>query len=197
MQSTKSITATDILEFLYCPRFAYFESYLKIPEHQEKRFKVNKGRTVHNDKYEQNPDYLRKRIGCIEREKSAHLHSDIGIRGIVDEVLFLDDGTAAPLDYKYAEYKNRTFKNHRFQLTLYARLIQENYEIPVNRGYIVYTRSRNKIVEVTITDGMHTELKQIINQLLCVIQKGLYPEPTKYKARCDDCCYGNLCEKNI
>ena len=38
------------------------------------------------------------------------------MRGIVDEVLFLDDGTAAPLDFKYAEYKDWTFKNYRIGL---------------------------------------------------------------------------------
>jgi len=50
-----SITASDILEYLFCPRFTYFELYLKIPEHQEKRFKVQKGRTVHEDKMRVNP----------------------------------------------------------------------------------------------------------------------------------------------
>ena len=30
-----SITASDILEFLFCPRFTYFENYLDIPQHEE------------------------------------------------------------------------------------------------------------------------------------------------------------------
>ncbi len=197
-QSTAiSVTATDLLEFLYCPRFTYFELYLKIPEHQEKRFKVTKGRTVHEDKARFNPDYLRKKIGCIRREKSVHLASGMGIRGIIDEILFLDDGTAAPLDYKYAEYKERTFKNHRFQLAFYAQLIKDNFSIAVKRGFIVYTRSNNKLVEVPIPERIFDELKTMIGQLLDVVQKGIYPAPTKYKARCADCCYGNLCEKSI
>ena len=119
------------------------------------------------------------------------------MRGIVDEVLFLDDGTAAPLDYKYAEYKDRTFKNHKYQLTFYGQLIRENFNLPVNRGFIVYTRSRNKLIEVPITEGMYRELDKIIGNLLHVVQKGVYPKPTKYKARCSDCCYRNICEKVI
>jgi CRISPR-associated exonuclease Cas4 len=192
-----SITATDLLEFLYCPRFTFFERYLMIPEHQEKRFKVLKGRSVHEDKAKINPDYLRKKIGCIRREKSVHLSSRIGIRGIIDEILFLSDGTAAPLDYKFAEYKDKTFKNHRFQLAFYAQLIKENYNLPVSNGFIVYTRSQNKMIEVPITEHMLEDLKKIVLQILDVIQKGIYPEPTRYKARCADCCYGNLCEQNI
>lgn len=193
-----SVTATDVLEFLYCPRFVYFEQYLKIPEHQEKRFKVEKGRKVHEDKFRMNPDYLRKRIGCVDRRRGVYLASPgLGIRGVVDEVLFLEDGSAAALDYKFAQYKDRTFKNHRFQLTFYGRLIRDHFGAPVNRGFLVYTRSRNKLVEVPITPGMYAELEGVVREILNVVQKGLYPKPTKYKARCPDCCYFNLCEKAI
>ncbi len=192
-----SVTASDVLEYLFCPRFTYFEIYLKIPEHQEKRFKVQKGRTIHEEKMDQNPDYLRKKLGCVERKKSVYLSSPRGIRGIIDEILFLNDGTAAPLDFKYAEYKDFTFKNHQFQLTLYGRLIQDNFNVPVQRGFIIYTRSRNKLVEVRITDKMYSDLNEIIKELMNVVQKGVYPRPTKYKARCADCCYRNICEKVV
>ncbi|MCD6570253.1 MAG: CRISPR-associated protein Cas4 [Deltaproteobacteria bacterium] len=192
-----SITASDILEYLFCPRFTYFQNYLDIPQHEEKRFKVQKGRTVHEDKILVNPQYLRKKLGVVERKMSVYLSSSRGIRGIVDEILFLDDGSAAPLDYKYAEYKDRTFKNHKYQLTFYGQLINEHFQVPVNKGYIVYTRSRNKLVDVSITRQMYCELDKIINDLLHVVQKGVYPKPTKYKARCSDCCYRNICEKVI
>jgi len=193
-----SITASNILKYLFCPRFIYFENYLDIPQHEEKRFKVQKGRTIHDDETHINPQYLRKKLGCVERKKSVYLSSKTkGIRGIVDEVLFLDDGTAAPLDYKYAEYKDVTFKNHIYQLTFYSQLIREHFEVPVNRGFIVYTRSRNKLIEVLITEKMYAELDKIISGLLDIIEKGVYPKHTKYKARCPDCCYRNICEKVI
>ena len=196
-QTAFSITASDILEYLYCPRFIYFENYLDIPQHQEKRFKVQKGRDVHEDKQRINSAYLRKKLGCIERKSSVYLSSALGIRGIVDEILFLDDGSAAPLDYKYAEYKERTFKNHKYQLTFYGQLIKENYNTPVSRGFIVYTRSRNKLVEVPIKEKMYSELSEIIKEFSDVVQKGIYPKPTRYKQRCPDCCYRNLCERTI
>jgi len=80
-----SLTASHLLEYLFCPRFIYFENYLDIPQHEEKRFKVQKGRTIHEDKMRVNPQYLRKKFGCIERKKSVYLSSTAtGIRGIVD-----------------------------------------------------------------------------------------------------------------
>ncbi|GBC60653.1 CRISPR-associated protein Cas4 [Desulfonema ishimotonii] len=191
-----SVTATHILEYLFCPRFTYFEEVLDIPERQGKRFKVQKGREIHEEVRKQNPDYLRKKFGVKDKKSDVYL-SATGIRGIVDEVLFLDEGTAAPLDYKYAEYKERSFKNHRFQLVFYGRLIQENYDVPVRKGFLVYTRSRNKLVEVAITEKMYAELDGIIRDLRRIIRRGFYPEPTKYRARCGDCCYRNICEQVI
>jgi CRISPR-associated exonuclease Cas4 len=196
-ESQYSLTATHLLEYLFCPRFTYFEYVLDIPQHEEKRFKVEVGRTIHERARKINPDYLRKKIGVREKKMDVYLAGSRGIRGIVDEILFLDDDTAAPLDYKYAEYKDRTFKNHRFQLVFYSQLIKDNFHVPVKRGFIVYTRSKNKLVEVPIRDTDFDELDKIITGLIDVIVRCKYPKPTRYKQRCPDCCYGNVCERTI
>jgi CRISPR/Cas system-associated exonuclease Cas4 (RecB family) len=36
------VTVSDALEYLFCPRFIFFERCLMIPEHQEKKYKVLK-----------------------------------------------------------------------------------------------------------------------------------------------------------
>ncbi|QTA80756.1 Putative CRISPR-associated protein Cas4 [Desulfonema limicola] len=191
-----SITATDILEYLFCPRFTYFENVLDIPERQENRFKVQKGREIHEQVRKRNPEYLRKKQGVKDKKSDVYLACK-NIRGVVDEILFFDDNTAAPLDYKYAEYKERTFKNHKFQLVFYGKLIQEHFQVQVNKGFLIYTRSSNKLVEVNITEKMYSDLDEIIKKLMKVILMGIYPEPTKYNARCSDCCYRNICEQVI
>ncbi len=196
-ESDYSITASHLLEYLFCPRFTYFEYVLDIPEHQDKRFKVQLGREIHKKIRKMKPDYLRKKIGVTEKKSDAYLSGRSGIRGIVDEILFLNDGTAAPLDYKYAEYKERTFKNHRVQLVFYAQLIIENFQVPIKKGFIVYTRSKNKLVEIPIQNKDFDELDIIISGLLDVIVKCKYPKPTRYKRRCPDCCYRNVCERTI
>ena len=190
-----SLTASHLLEYLFCPRFTYFEYVLDIPQHEEKRFKVEVGRTIHEKIRRMNPGYLRKKIGVKEKKTDVYLSSHLGVRGIVDEVLFLEDSTAAPLDYKYAEYKDRTFKNHRYQLVFYAQLIKDNFNVPVTRGFIIYTRSKNKLVEVSIHEKDFEELGKIISEILDIVQQCRYPKSTKYKQRCPDCCYRNICEK--
>ncbi|MCF7803753.1 MAG: CRISPR-associated protein Cas4 [Candidatus Marinimicrobia bacterium] len=188
------ITPSDMLEYLYCPRFIYFENVLDIPENQGSRWKVQKGRSIHKKKAAQNPDYLRKKRGVTDKQTEVKLHSDnLGVRGIVDEILTLDDGTMAPLDYKYAEYKGRIYQTYKYQTAIYGLLIEENYGKPVKTGYLVYTRSKNKLLDVPITDTLKAHAKETISSIRTVIRDGWFPQSTKYKKRCIDCCYHGIC----
>src|SRR5262249_14810901 len=117
---------THLLEHLYCPRFTYFEYVLAVPERQERRPLVAKGRDVHRERRRTNPTYLRKKLGVVERQFDVPLASvRLGVRGSVDEVLTLADGTMAPLDYKFAEAPRQVYHNQKVQSVLYGLLITE------------------------------------------------------------------------
>jgi len=188
-----SITITDVLEHLFCPRFTYYLHCLNIPQHEETRYKVLQGRQIHHKKRMTNQQYLRKKIPVTRKEIEIPLASKKHkIHGIIDEILFLKDGTAAPLEYKFAEYKNKIHKTHKYQLTIQAILIQENYNTQVNQGYICYTRSNNLIKEIKITQKNKENAIKIINEILEIVQTGHYPH-TKHTTKCTDCCYRNIC----
>jgi len=193
-ESETIITISDVLEFLFCPRFIYFMHCLDIPQHEETRYKVLKGRDLHERRRTTNIDYVRKKIDCRRKERQVFIAAKKHhIKGIVDEVLFLRDGTAAPLEYKFAEYKDRVYRTHRYQLVLQAIMIAENYKIEVNRGYICYTRSNNLVKQVDFKKSDFNKAVKMIMDILEVIEKGLYPEKTKDKAKCVDCTYRNIC----
>ncbi|AZO96387.1 CRISPR-associated protein Cas4 [Halocella sp. SP3-1] len=189
-----SITPSEVMEYLYCPRFIYFMSYLKISQHEKNRFKVIMGREVHKTKANINKNYLRKKIGVKEKLLEQKLYSKkYKIHGIVDEVLFLEDGTAAPLDYKFAKYKERTFSTHKYQAIMYGMLIEDNYNIKVNKAFLIYVRSRNLLKEIPINKETYQNVKTIIEEIINIIDKGYFPKGTKYKRRCSDCTYRNIC----
>lgn len=191
---TTLLTPSEIIEYLYCPRFIYFMTVLDIPQREEKRFKVQKGRSVHEEKSRINKDYLRKKIGVTAKEQEVYLsNEEIHLKGIVDEVLTLTDGTMAPLDYKFAEYSERLFSTYKYQSLCYALLIEANYGKKVKKGFIVYTRSNNKLVEIEFTDSDKEKLNQIITEMVLIIHKGFFPKKTKSRARCSDCTYRNIC----
>lgn len=193
-ESNIFVTASVLLEYLFCPRFIYFMNCLCIDQNEDKRFKVLKGREVHEGKERINIDYLRKRIGCIGKAIGVYMVSErYHIKGEVDEVLTLSDGTMAPLDYKYAEYKDTIFRTQRYQSVFYGLLIRENYGREVNRGYICYLRSKNLLKEIEIKEKDFVEAQSMVDEIIDITQKCYYPKGAKFKAQCIDCCYRNIC----
>ena len=167
---------------------------LDIPQHEDERYKVMKGREVHEEKSKINKEYLRKKLGCVAKEISVYLSSSmLHLRGEVDEVLSLPDGTLAPLDYKFAEYKDWVFQTHRYQSALYALLIMENYTKPVSRGYVCYVRSNNFIKEIPFCKADFEKAKILVKETLKIISRGYFPKKASSLAHCIDCCYKNIC----
>jgi CRISPR-associated exonuclease Cas4 len=188
------LTVTHLLQHLYCPRFTYFEYALGVPELQGKRPLVLKGRQVHEERRRTNPHYLRKKLGVLRRQFDVPLASAaLGVRGSVDEVLTLADGSFAPFDYKFAEAPREVYHNQKMQSALYGLLIREMFGAPVHRGFLCYVRSKHRIVELTHTEEDYDTVRRVLAEILEVIRTGVFPPATKWKARCRDCCYRNIC----
>src|SRR5690554_3579244 len=190
----QSFYPSQIIEYLYCPRFTYFEYVLRIPQYEEKFYKVTRGRELHNQKLEQNKAYLRKKIGVVDKWTDQYLGME-GLRGKVDEVLKLNNGTFAPLDYKFAHWKDKIYDTYKQQLYCYAVLIEENFDARVEKGFLVYTRSKNKLIEVIIPSQAKAEIKESKQDMLNIIEQNKFPRATKFKKRCLNCTYRNICIK--
>lgn len=187
------VTPSEVIEFLYCPRFTYFMKCLGIVQHEENRYKVQIGREIHERRENHNKDYLRKRIGSIKKESEINLISHRwGVKGKVDEIHYLEDGTLAPLDFKYARYENKVYETYKIQMILYSLMIEEVYDKIVKKGFLVYCRDGNKLVEVDVSDDDKEDAIESLDEYKYVL-KGYFPRATKYKARCLDCCYKNIC----
>ncbi len=195
-EHTPMITPSEIIEYIYCPRYLYYLNILGIPQHEEIRLKVLKGRQIHRQREKNNPNYLRKNPECVKKDTSVYLASPkIGVRGVVDEVLYLSDGTLAPLDYKFTFFSDFIFKTHRIQSIIYALLIQEVYKKPVTRGYICYVRTGYSLKEIAYTNEDFQKAISVVDDIFEIIKKGYYPKRTKYTNRCIDCTYRNICDQ--
>lgn len=189
-----SFYPSQIIEYLYCPRFTFFEYVLRIPQNEEKFHKVLRGREIHNEKLERNKAYVRKKIGVIEKWTDQYLGMP-GLRGKVDEVLKLTDESYAPLDYKFAEWKDIIFETYKQQLYCYAVLIEYNFNVRVKKGFLVYTRSKNKLVELEIREEDKNIIKSSMSEMEEIIVQNHFPKATPYKKRCLNCTYRNICIK--
>ena len=189
------VTPSDIIEFLYCPRFTYFIKNLSIRQYEENRFKVQIGREKHLNKKAQTTNQIRKRIGGVSKEQEKYLVSkEYELKGIVDEIYLLNDGSYAPLDYKFAEYKDKEFETYKTQMALYSLVIEDVYKTTVKKFFLVYLRSKNLLKEIEFDDKLRKKCIKYIDEYKKVI-RGYFPKATTSKARCIDCCYRNICEK--
>jgi CRISPR-associated exonuclease Cas4 len=190
----KFITPSEVMEYMFCPRFTYFLNVLKVDQHEHRRALVNKGRDIHELKLVQNKDYLRKKAGAVDKLADVYLSSDkLCLVGRVDEVLFLDNGKAAPLDYKFTYWENKVFSTYKMQQTLYALLIEESFGKMVDCAFLVYIRSKNHLERIDITFAMKTKARKILDDVFSVINMSSYPAARRSKRKCEDCTYRNLC----
>ena len=193
-ENRKYISATDLQEFWYCPRFIYFMYVLRIRQYEEKRIKVQIGREVHKAKSLEK-EYLRKALGVVKQEKEVYLsNEELGICGIIDEILHLEDGSITLLEYKFAENKFK-FRTQFFQAVYYSLLIDSNYDTDVKLCYFVYTRSGTKPVKYLISQKHKSYINDCISEFKRVYYEGYYPKRTKYLRQCPDCTYNRICEK--
>lgn len=155
---------------------------------------MQKGRQVHEQRQKVNRQYLRKKLGVVDRQFDVPLASaSLGVRGAADEVLTLEDGSMAPFDYKFAKAPRMVYRNQRIQSALYGLLIREVFDAPVRRGFVCYTRSKYKVVEIPFDDALFADAQETVREVVDVIQQGYLPEATSWSKRCADCCYRNIC----
>lgn len=151
-----------------------------------------RGRELHDEKLERNKAYLRKKIGVKSKKLDQYL-TNANLRGRVDEVLELNNGTFAPLDYKFAPYNGRVYETYKQQLFCYAVLIEENFDREVEKGFLVYVRSKNKLIEVPVTSADKQLIQESIYAIEKIINDNYYPKATRFKKRCLNCTYRNIC----
>lgn len=188
------ITPTEVMEYLFCKRFIYFMNVLNIDQKEELREKVLIGRHIHEKKSKENVNYLRKKQNVKHKMTNVYLASKtFGIRGVIDEVLFKEDGTASPFDYKFAEYKQRLFRTLRIQSVIYAMLIMENFYIEVAEGYVCFIRSKNKVISIDYKFSDFEKVVDILNDMFKIIEVSYYPRVNRSSNKCIDCTYRNVC----
>ncbi len=77
---------------------------------------------------------------------------------------------------------------------MYGPMIAEIYDNIVNKGFVIYCRNGNTIKEIEITEKEISTFENNLDEYKEILQ-GNYPKGTKYKSKCVDCCYKNICIK--
>ncbi|MGC8979496.1 CRISPR-associated protein Cas4 [Caldisericum sp.] len=187
-----SLTASHIIEHIYCPGFTWFQYVLNIPQYEEKYYKVLLGREIHEQRGRINKEYLRKKIGVQKKWMGFYLGYE-HLRGVVDEVLFLKDGSYAPLDYKFAEWNDHLYSAIKIQLNCYAFMIEKIFGGPVFKTFVVFMRSKNRLVETPFTEDDKQLIERSVSEIIAMIETNKTPTVKRNINKCNQCTYRKVC----
>jgi CRISPR-associated exonuclease Cas4 len=162
-------TVTDLKQYSFCPRVFYYEHCL--PHIRPRTHKMDIGHEEH------------------EAEQKRAERRTLRQYGIIDEVVYTEDGRLLPVDYKLAP---KVSANHRLQLAAYAMLLEDRAGTAVKEGYI-YLIGKRSITSVDITPTLREQIRGLLGAMFETLRWERMPEPTTVPNRCAGCEFRRFC----
>lgn len=184
------LTVTDVKQFLYCPRIVYFTYCM--PVRRPLTYKMVEGEKQHDETADRERRRTLKAYGLSEGERffDVHLRSErLGLGGLLDMVI-RTAREVIPVEFKHSMAAPGL--NHKYQLTAYALLVEDEWERPVRRSF-VYLIPLKRSQEVPITSGMRTFVVTALEKMRTMIDHETMPPGTRQRGRCVDCEFRRYC----
>lgn len=185
------LSATDLMNFLYCSRIIHFVHVLKRPQTATvKEYAGRRKSALFQD--ETRRRQLVKGMPHLRRQFGLYLKSaELGLHTVADCVLFDDRSQLAfPLEVKYGTAPRRLFRGQRYQVLMQALLLEKVTGFRSSCGYIRFLKD-DKLVSIDTTHKH--EVLDLFRNISHIISGECCPPPSPYKRRCVDCCYNSLC----
>jgi CRISPR-associated exonuclease Cas4 len=182
-------TVTDLKQYMYCPRILYYHACL--PDIRPITYKMQAGIDAHTGERQR----AERRSLSMYGHADGQRHFDVvvksaalGLSGQVDEVIETCS-EVIPIDYKMAQ---RVGEHYKVQLTAYAMMLEETYQVPVRRG-VIYLIPARKPVEVMITARLRQQVQHALDAMRTIVEHETMPPPTDWQQRCPDCEFRRFC----
>jgi len=184
------ITVTDIKQYIYCQRIIYFTYCM--PVEVTKTYKMKFGKEEHDRAEELEKRRTLQRYGLEDGEKRYSVRLDskrLGLRGKLD-LLVVNKKEYVPIELKYSSREPGL--HHKYQLTAYVLLVEEEFKTSVRRGIIHLIPSKESF-EVKITPNLRRKAKGLIEEIRELVTLERMPDPVRERGKCKDCEYQNFC----
>ncbi len=185
------LRVTDLKQFAYCPRIVYY-SYC-LPLVRPTTYKMEASSELHEKAAHDEARRSLRAYGLSEGERRfdvALTSERLGLSGRMDMVILLGQQEAIPVDYKLSRHGEA--RHFHQQLAAYAELIEENWQIPVRRGFL-YLLPERRAEEIKLTGRLRAGLRSQAAAMREMISQQAMPEPTASRARCINCEFRRFC----
>lgn len=184
------LNASDIRQYMYCPRIIYFNYVVVVPRHTT--LKMEKGKTAQEDFSRLEKRRTLAKWGLEDGQREFHVpvkSEKMGLYGVLDMVITSDSGLY-PVEYKNT--LGRVGIHHKYQLIAYAMMLEEERRRPVREGFI-YLIPQNRLEKFLVDEGARFYTKKLCTQMRNLIDTQTFPEATRKRERCKDCEFRNYC----
>lgn len=182
-------TITDLKQYMYCPRVFYYHTCL--PDVRPITYKMQAGIEAH----ETEPKRAARRSLEVVGAPDGTRHFEVavqsltlGLTGRLDEVIETPT-ECIPVDYKLARQAGEHFK---IQLTAYAMLLEEQFQVKVKRG-LLYLIPLRKSLDVPITPALRQKVMQALEEMRRIAMTEWMPTPPSNHRQCVDCEFRRFC----
>ena len=193
------ITVTDIKHYFYCPRIIYFEHVLHaepiLGSQQECSKKKHEEYNLKENRRKDAIYYSPRLLGARKTFFVSLSSTKLGLKGTVDMIIQTANHEYIPVDFKnMTSNKGRAWTDHKYQLTAYALLIEENFDTHVKHGFINYLPEK-LILKLKITPTMKTHVKRVLSHIRRIIKEEKLPQVRVAKQKCTGGCgFKYLCQ---
>jgi CRISPR-associated exonuclease Cas4 len=184
---------TDLKQYVYCPRILYYITCL--PAVRPTTYKMEASQQAHEEEQAREQRRSLRAYGLErgERHFDVPLASErLGLRGEVDMVIETDESgrpELIPVDYKLS---TKAPEHFQLQLTAYALLLEDQWGVPVRRGFL-YLIPLRKAQELRITARQRTALDEALAVMNAALLYERMPPPTRHRAKCVACEFRRFC----
>jgi CRISPR-associated exonuclease Cas4 len=185
-----TLTVTDLKQWLYCPRVAYYMRCL--PNVRPTTFRMRVAKEAHEDEEDRERRRSLRTYGLDggERQFDVELASqELGLRGKIDLVVRRDD-EVIPVEYK--DSAGGAGRHFQVQLAAYGLLLEHATGLPAPRGFLYFIPLRRSR-PVELDDQLRDDARAAIAGLQRMIARETMPEPTPWRQRCQDCEFRRFC----
>ena len=190
------LEVTDLKQYTCCPRIVFYRYCL--PKIRPLTFLMEEGIRQHVIEADREERRSLRNYDLEVGERFFHLSlqsEKLGLTGCIDLVIATPtraapDSEAIVVEYKQSE--NKAGAHFKVQLAAYALLIEENWNIPVKRGY-VYSIPLRRAESIAITLHLRKKTLQTIEHIQHIVEREVMPPPTANPARCLTCEFRRFC----
>ncbi len=186
------LSANDLYQYYYCPRKIYFMKTLGMSASKRKMAFGKEEQEREKKRMAERNDYFGiEKSRVKEMMLNKYLEDEgLGLCGVIDVLLALDDGTYVPVEIKYSDMPEVTYARRK-QLVAYALLVDRSFLTYTKRGVMYFPEqniAKTVVIQQSDKDSIPGDLSRI--RALCASER--IPRQAASQ-KCVYCEYAKMC----